>query len=187
MKRRLTLSTIALLAAWLFIGTSGCSRGYKTGSAITSADLIKALPEFPITLPPGGANLYLEQDSRSPLMKSWLKVAVPSASLTNFLRSFGFSDEFIIATPQMLRSQRTVSLSTGLDTRDTLSWASNMPRQAHHATGWDVEKAPRPLRMYMVKKPGISSPNDNVILFGYVSEAAATNATVYLEYLCLHK
>lgn len=183
MKRPLLIFTIVLLA-WYFLGATGCSRGYKSGSAITSAELIKALPEFPITLPPGGANLYLEHDFRPPLMKSWLKVAVPSASVTNFLYSFGFSDEFTIATPQMLRSQRIASLPAGLDARNALSWAANTPREAHHAAEWDIEKAPQPLRMYLVTKPGVSS-NDKVVLFGYVSEAATTNATVYLEYLRL--
>jgi hypothetical protein len=185
MKRRLPVFTIGLLS-WLFFTGSGCSRGYKSGSAITSADLIKALPEFPIRLPPRGTNLYLEHDSRPPLIKSWLKVAVPSASVTNFLHSFGFSDEFTIATLQMLRSKRIASLPAGLDARDALSWAANKPRQAHHAAEWDVEKAPPPLRMYLVAKPGIS-PNDKVFLFGYVSEAAVTNVTVYLEYIRLQK
>jgi len=31
----------------------------------------------------------------------------------------------------------------------------------------------------------MSSPNDKVILFGYVDAFATSNATVYLEYHCL--
>lgn len=78
-------------------------------------------------------------------------------------------------------------MTGGLDTRNAVALATTMPRQAHHVAEWNIEKAPPPLRMYLVSKPGISSPNDKVILLGYVSEAAATNATVYLEYLCLGK
>ncbi len=87
--RRWHRIALAVLCGWLLIGTAGCSRGYKTGSSITAADLAKALPEFPITLPPGGTNLYLERDSRPPLVEAWLKVAVPISTLTNFLRHKG--------------------------------------------------------------------------------------------------
>lgn len=184
--KRWSRNILLFLSCGLFLAATGCSRGYKTGSAITGADLAKALPEFPITLPPGGANLYLEQDSRPPVIQSWLKVAVPSASLTNFLYSFGFSDEFMIAAPQMLRAQKAVPLPAALDTRNAVSWVANMPRQTHHAAEWDVAKAAGPIRMYTVAKPGIV-PNDSVFLFGYVSEAASSNATVYLEYFCFHK
>ena len=185
MKRRSPI-TIMLLAG-LFLAGFGCSRAYKTGSAITSADLIKALPEFPVKLPPGGTNLYLEQDSHPPLIKSWLKVAVPGASLTNFLYSFGFADEFTVAPPQMIRWQKALSLPAGSDTRHPVPLIANMPRQAHHAAEWDVEKAPSPIRMYLVARPSMSSPKDKVILFGYVSDAVASNATVYLEYLCVQR
>jgi hypothetical protein len=175
-----------LTASLLFAGTA-CSPGYKTGSAITSADVIKALPEFPITLPPGGANLYLEHDSHPPLINSWLKVAVPAASLTNFLCSFGFPDQFTIATPQMIRFQKTFTLPAGMDMRSAASWAASTPGHARHAAEWDLNKATGPVRMHAVTRPGMSSPNDHVFLFAYVDEAATNNATVYLEYHCLHK
>jgi hypothetical protein len=168
-------------------GSTGCSRGYKTGAAITSADLVKALPEFPITLPPGGTNLYLEHDPRRPLVSSWLKVSVPTTSLTNFLRSFGFADEFTVATPQMIRLQSRVSLPAAMDARNPVSWALNTPKQAHHAAEWDINQAPGPIRMYLVGRPGMSSPNDKVVLFGYVNEPAASNVTLYLEYHCLRR
>jgi hypothetical protein len=182
--RRWPLIVPAVLCGWLLFGMSGCSRGYKTGSSIRPSDLAKALPEFPITLPPGGTNLYLEHDSRSPLVESWLKVAVPVSSLTNFLRSFGFLDEFIIATPQMIRSQRALPLA--MDTRSPASWIGDLPMKAHHAAEWDLGNAANPLRLYVVARPGMSSTNDRVILFGYVDGAATNNATVYLEYHCLH-
>jgi hypothetical protein len=184
---RRALFVAATVLFWLLFSAAGCSRGYKTGTAITSADLVKALPEFPIALPPGATNLYLEHDSRKPLVSSWLKVAVPRASLTNFLHSFGFADDFTIATPQMLRMQRQVSLPAALDTRNPVSWISDAPRQAHHAAEWDLNKATGPLRLYLVARPGMSSPNDKVILFGYTEDSATSNATVYLEYHCLHK
>jgi hypothetical protein len=177
---------IAVLTASLF-GVTGCSRGYKTGAAITSADLIKALPEFPITLPPGATNLYLEQDSHPPLVNSWLKVAVPAASLTNFLGSFGFPDQFTITTPQMIRFQKRLALPAGTDLRSAVSWAASTPSRARHAAEWDLNKATGPVRMYVVVRPGMRSPNDEVILFGYVDETATNNATVYLKYHCLHK
>lgn len=182
--RRWSLLVLAILCGWLFFGATGCSRGYKTGSSITPADLAKALPEFPITLPPGGTNLYLEHSSRSPLVESWLKVAVPVSSLTNFLRSFGFLDEFIVATPQMIRTQRALPLAT--DTRSPASWIGTLPMKVHHAAEWDLGNPGSPLRLYVVARPGMSSTNDSVILFGYVDGAATNNATVYLEYHCLH-
>jgi hypothetical protein len=180
---------IGILSAGLLAAVTGCSRGYKTGSAITSADLIKLLPEFPITLPPGGTNLYLEQDSHPPLVNSWLKLAVPAASLTNFLHSFGFPDDFMIATPQMIRLQKRISLPlpAGIDMRSAAAWVASTPRQARHAAEWDLDKATGPVRLYGVARPGMSSPNDQVILFGYVDGAATNNVTVYLEYYCLHK
>jgi hypothetical protein len=178
---------IAALSGCLLIGVTACSPGYKTGSAITPADLIKALPEFPITLPPGGTNLYLEHDPHPRLTNSWLKIVVPSVSLTNFLRSFGFPDDFMIATPQMLRLQKTFPLPPGTELRSAASWAASTPRQARHAAEWDLNKATGPVRMYGVARPGISSPNDHVILFGYVDGAATNTVTVYLEYHCLHK
>ena len=176
-----------ILIASLLFGAIGCSPAYKTGSAITPADLVKALPEFPITLPPGGTNLYLEHDSRLPLINSWLKVAIPLSSLTNFLHSFGFTDDFMIATPQMIRFQKTFPLPEGMDMRSAATWAASTPRHARHAAEWNLNKATGPVRMYAVARPGMSSTNDHVILFGYVDEAATNNATVYLEYHCLHK
>jgi hypothetical protein len=181
--RRWPLILLPVLCGWLLFGTTGCSRRYKTGSSITPADLAKALPEFPITLPPGGTNLYLERDSRPPLIESWLKVAVPVSSLTNFLRGFGFLDEFIVAPPQMIRSQMALQLAT--DTRSPASWIGSLPMKAHHAAEWDVGNGTNSLRLYFVARPGMSSTNDRVILFGYVDGAATNNATVYLEYHCL--
>lgn len=177
------LIVLAVLCGYLLFGMTGCTRRYKTGSSITPADLAKALPEFPIALPPGGTNIYLEHASHSPLVESWLKVAVPVSSLTNFLRSFGFLDEFVTATPQMIRSQRALPLAT--DTRSPASWIGNLPMKAHHAAEWDLGNAGSPLRMYFVARPGMSSTNDRVVLFGYVDGAATNNATVYLEYHCL--
>jgi hypothetical protein len=52
-RKRYSVIVIAIFGGWLLLGVAGCSRGYKTGSSITPADLAKALPEFPITLPPG--------------------------------------------------------------------------------------------------------------------------------------
>jgi hypothetical protein len=137
-----------------------------------------------MTLPPGGTNLYLEHDSRPPLVESWLKVAVPVSSLTNFLRSFGFLDEFIVATPQMIRSQRALPLA--MDTRSPASWIGALPMKAHHAAEWDVGNGTNALRLYVVARPGMSSTNDRVVLFGYVDGAATNSATVYLEYHRLH-
>jgi len=174
---------LAVLCGSLLLGTTACSRRYKTGSSITPADLAKALPEFPITLPPGGTNLYLERDSRPPLLESWLKVAVPVSSLTNFLRSFGFLDEFILAPPEMIRSQNALQLAT--ITRTPGSWIGSLPMKARHAAEWDLGNGTNSLRMYLVARPGISSTNDRVVLFGYVHETATNNATVYLEYHCL--
>jgi len=182
-RKRYAALVIAIFGGWLLIAVAGCSRGYKTGSAITPADLAKALPEFPITLPPGGTNLYLEHDSHPPLVNSWLKAAVPCSSLTNFLRSFGFLDEFIVAPPQMIRSQRALQLAT--DTRSPASWIGTLPMKAHHAAEWDVGNGTNSLRLYFVARPGMSSTNDRVVLFGYVDGAATNNATVYLEYHCL--
>ena len=181
-KRLWPLALVVLVGCLLFEET-GCSRRYKTGSSITPADLAKALPEFPITLPPGGTNLYLERDSRPPLVESWLKIAVPVSTLTNFLRSFGFLDEFIVAPPQMIRSQRALQLAT--DTRSAASWIGSLPMKAHHAAEWDVGNGTNSLRLYLVARPGMSSTNDRVVLFGYVDGAATNNATVYLEYHCL--
>lgn len=181
------LFVIVTFLGWLLLGSAGCSRSYKTGATITPADLAKALPEFPITLPPGGANLYLEREARGPLTNSWYKVSVPRVALTNFLHSFGFADDFTIATPQMLRIQRQVSLPAALDARNTVSWISDTPRQAQHAAEWDLHKAANPLRMYVVTGPEISSANDKVILLGYTQDFATNNATVYLEYHCLHR
>jgi hypothetical protein len=173
-----------IVGAWLLTTVIGCSRGYKTGSAITAADLTKALPEFPITLPPGGTNLYLERDSHPLLVNSWLKVAVPCSSLTNFLHSFGFSDEFMVVTSQTIRLQNALPLAT--DTRSAASWLASLPNKAHHATEWDLGNGKASLRMYLVARPGMSSTNDKVILFGYVDVTATNNAIVYLEYHCLH-
>src|SRR3954470_11043678 len=142
-KRRALLVALPFLSLPL-LAVVGCSGSYKTGSAITLADLAKALPEFPITLPPGGTNLYLEHDPRKPLVSSWLKVAVPRASLTNFLHSFGFADDFIIATPQMISMQKHLSLPAGFDLRSAASWVSDTPRQVHHAAEWDLNKAAAP-------------------------------------------
>jgi hypothetical protein len=111
----------------------------------------------------------------------------PRASLTNFLHSFGFADDFIIATPQMISMQKRVSMPAGFDTRNAASWVSDMPRQAHHAAEWDLNKTAGPLRLYLVARPGMSSPTDKVVLFCYVEDSASSNATVYLEYHCLHK
>jgi hypothetical protein len=180
---------IAVLSGWLMFVVVGCSRGYKTGSSITPADLAKAMPEFPIKLPPGGTNLYLERDSRPPLLESWLKVAVPVSSLTNFLRSFGFLDEFIVAPPQMIRSQRALRLATALqlatDTRSPGSSIGSLAMEAYHSAEWDVGTGTNSMRLYFVARPGMSSPNDRVVLFGYVDGTATNNATVYLEYHCL--
>lgn len=181
--RRWPLIVLAVLCGWLLYGMTGCSRGYKTGSSITPADLAKALPEFPITLPPGGTNLYLERDSHPPLVQSWLKVAVPVSSLTNFLRSFGFLDEFVVTPPQMIRSQNAMQLAP--DMRSPGTWIGSLPMKAHHAAEWDVGNGTNSLRMYVVARPGMSSTNDRVVLFGYVDGAATNNAKVYLEYLCL--
>jgi hypothetical protein len=174
---------LSVLAGCLLLEETGCSRRYKTGSSITPADLAKALPEFSVTLPPGGTNLYLERDSRPRLIESWLKVAVPVSSLTNFLRSFGFLDEFIVAPPQMIRTQRALPLAT--DTRNPAAWIGSLPMKAHHAAEWDVGNGTNSLRLYVVARPGMSSINDRVVLFGYVDGAATNNATVYLEYHCL--
>jgi hypothetical protein len=182
-KKRYWPLALAVLVGCLLLEETGCSRRYKTGSSITPADLAKALPEFPITLPPGGTNLYLERDSHPPLVQSWLKVAVPVSSLTNFLRSFGFLDEFVVTPPQMIRSQKALQLAP--DTRNPGSWIAGLPMKAHHAAEWDVGKGTNSLRMYVVGRPGMSSTNDLVALFGYVDGAATNNATVYLEYLCL--
>jgi len=174
---------IAVVSAWLLFLVTGCSRGYKTGSSITPADLAKALPEFPITLPPGGTNLYLERNSRPSLIESWLKVAVPVSSLTNFLRSFGFLDEFIVTPPQMIRSQKALQLAA--DIKSPAAWIGSLPMKAHHSAEWDVGNGTNSLRMYVVARPGMSSPNDRVVLFGYVDGTATNNVTVYLEYHCL--
>jgi hypothetical protein len=182
-KKRYWPLVLAFVLGCLLIEATGCSRRYKTGSSITPADLAKALPEFPFTLPPGGTNVYLERDSSPPLVESWLKVTVPVSSLTNFLRSFGFLDEFIVAPPQMIRSQRALQLAP--DARSAASWIGNMPMKAHHAAEWDVGNGTNSLRLYVVARPGMSSPNDRVVLFGYVDGAATNHATVYLEYHCL--
>ena len=183
--KRFAAIGIAAVGGLLLLGATGCSRGYKTGSAITPTDLTKALPEFPITLPPGGTNLYLEHDSRAPLVSSWLKIAVPVASLTNFLHSFGFPDEFVIAPSPMIRLQNALPLAT--DTRSAASWLAALPIKAHHAAEWDIGKATGPLRMYGVARPGMSSTNAQVILFGYVDGAATNSVAVYLEYHRLDK
>lgn len=177
----------ALFGIAILLSITGCSPGYKTGAAITPADLAKALPEFPIALPPGGTNLYLEHDARRPLVSSWLKVTVPSASLTNFLHSFGFADEFIVATPQMIGMQTRIPLPAGLDMRSAASWLGSMPREAHHAAEWDLKKVNGPVRLYLVSRPGISSANDRVMLLGYVDASSADYSKVYLEYRCLHR
>jgi hypothetical protein len=180
-RKRYSSIVIAIFGGWLLLGVAGCSRGYKTGSAITAADLTKALPEFPITLPPGGTNLYLEHDSHPPLVNSWLKVAVPCSSLTNFLHSFGFSDEFMVVTSQTIHA-----LPLATDTRSAASWLASLPNKAHHAAEWNLGNGKASLRMYLVARPGMSSTNDKVILFGYVDVTATNNAIVYLEYHCLH-
>jgi len=69
----------------------------------------------------------------------------------------------MVATPQMIRLQKTISLPAALDTRNAVSWLSNMPRQAHHAAEWDLQKASGPVRMYSVAKPGMFLANDKVI------------------------
>lgn len=165
----------------LALGMAACSRGYKTGSAISAQDVVKAMPEFVVKLPPSGAWLYLEQASQPPLASAWLKVTVPRASLTNFLSGYGFASEFISVDPQTLRLQRELALPAGMDTRSAGAWLSAMPRNVRHAAEWDLGKTGVTMRMYITARPGIS-PNDQVILTAYVNTLGSRQPTVYLEY-----
>jgi hypothetical protein len=171
-----------LVAAALVFGAVGCSRGYKLGASITSRDLTNALPEWVFVLPTGATNLYLEHTPNPLVVRTFYKVSVPVSSLTNFLRGFGFSDEFEWLPTSILALMKQRPTLPRLGPRGMDAFLANAPREAHHASEWNPHKAKAPLRMY-IKNQAAVSPTEQVMMLAFVDDSGSEQAIVYLDYL----
>jgi hypothetical protein len=171
-----------MVAAGLVCAGVGCSKGYKLGTSITSRDLTNALPEWVFVLPTGATNLYLEHAPDPLAVQTFYKVSVPASSLTNFLRGFGFMDEFERMPTSTLALMKQPPTLPGLGPHGMDAFLANAPREAHHASEWNPHKARAPLRMYVKTQPAVS-PAEQVILLAYVDDSGSEQAIVYLDYL----